>query len=185
MVLLTRIYTRSGDRGKTALGDGSRVSKAAKRVEAIGQVDEINAVIGLARLHTPSAITEDLSHIQNDLFDIGADLCMPDLTATDCLRITAAQVEWLEKKIDTMNTELKPLHSFVLPGGTEAAAFLHLARVVTRRAERVIVEVSNKEPLRPEIIQYVNRLSDYLFVLSRYLNNKGDKDLLWKPGEHR
>jgi cob(I)alamin adenosyltransferase len=185
MVLLSRIYTKSGDRGKTALGDGSRVSKAGKRVEAIGQVDEINAVIGLARLHTKDSVNDDLGHIQNDLFDIGADLCMPDLSATDCLRITSSQVEWLEKKIDTMNTELKPLHSFVLPGGTEPAAFLHLARVVTRRAERAVVELSGKEPLRPEIIQYINRLSDYLFVLSRYLNDKGDKDVLWKPGEHR
>lgn len=185
MVLLSRIYTKSGDRGKTALGDGSRVSKASRRVEAIGQVDEINAVIGIARVHTKASITEDLSHIQNDLFDIGADLCMPDLGAKDCLRITATQVEWLEKKIDTMNTGLAPLHSFVLPGGTEPAAFLHLARVVTRRAERVVVELSNKEPVRPEIIQYLNRLSDYFFVLSRYLNDKGTKDLLWKPGEHR
>ena len=185
MVLLTRIYTKSGDRGKTALGDGSRVSKAAKRVEAIGQVDEINAVIGLARLHTKDTITADLSHIQNDLFDIGADLCMPDLEAKDCLRITASQVEWLEKKIDTMNIELEPLHSFVLPGGSEPAAFLHLARVVTRRAERAVVELGTKEPVRPEIIQYINRLSDYLFVLSRYLNDKGTKDVLWQPGEHR
>lgn len=185
MVLLSRIYTKSGDRGKTALGDGSRVSKASKRVEAIGQVDEINAVIGLARLHTKAPVTEDLAHIQNDLFDIGADLCMPDLEAKDCLRITHTQVEWLEKRIDAMNTDLKPLHSFVLPGGTEPAAFLHLARVVTRRAERVVVELSKKEAIRPEMIQYINRLSDYLFVLSRYLNDKGAKDVLWKPGEHR
>ncbi len=185
MVQLTRIYTKAGDRGKTSLGDGSRVSKATKRVEAIGQVDEINAVIGVARLHTKATVTEDLAHIQNDLFDIGADLCMPDLSAKDCLRITATQIEWLEKKIDTMNTELQPLHSFVLPGGTEPAAFLHLARVVVRRAERMVVELASKEAVRPELIQYLNRLSDYLFVLSRYLNDKGVKDILWKPGEHR
>jgi cob(I)alamin adenosyltransferase len=187
MVVLNRIYTRTGDKGETALGDGTRLPKNALRIGAFGTVDETNATIGLARLHTAGELDAMLARIQNDLFDLGADLCVPQ-TATrneGRLRIADAQVERLEHEIDAMNAELKPLNSFVLPGGTPAAAYLHLARTVARRAERLIVELSQAEPLNPAAIRYINRLSDHLFVASRFANDKGAQDVLWVPGANR
>ena len=190
MVRLTRIYTRGGDRGETSLGDGSRVPKHAPRVAAFGTVDEANAAIGLARLQADADIDAMLGRIQNDLFDLGADLAMPDQgkgPGGARLTATAAQVTWLEHQIDLLNDELKPLRSFVLPGGFEAAAYLHLARTICRRAERLIAELKDQpgESLTPEVLQYVNRLSDYLFVAARYANDKGAADILWRPGENR
>jgi cob(I)alamin adenosyltransferase len=185
MVLLTRIYTRGGDQGRTSLGDGSRVAKHAVRVEAYGNVDETNAVIGLARLHAEGLVDEALARIQNDLFDLGADLCRPDDGTDAHLRIAEPQVERLEREIDQMNAELAPLKSFVLPGGTPAAAFLHLARTVARRAERSVVRLGEQETVNPAALRYLNRLSDYLFVLSRVANGGGSKDVLWVPGANR
>ncbi len=187
MVVLNRIYTRTGDKGTTALGDGTRLPKHSLRIEAFGTVDEANAAIGLARLYTKGAMDEMLARIQNDLFDLGADLCVPETArrAEGRLRIADSQVERLEREIDSMNGELAPLNSFVLPGGTEAAAHLHLARAIVRRAERRIVELADKEPLNPAALRYVNRLSDHLFVAARFANHKGTKDVLWKPGENR
>jgi cob(I)alamin adenosyltransferase len=194
MVRLTRIYTRGGDTGETSLGDGSRVPKQALRVEAFGTVDEANAAIGLARLHVGSPADADtdamLARIQNDLFDLGADLCTPEdserTARKGALRIAAAQVARLEREIDRMNAGLKPLDSFILPGGTPAAAYLHLARTICRRAERVIVELGDSgESVSPEVRSYINRLSDFLFVTSRYLNDKGARDVLWVPGANR
>jgi cob(I)alamin adenosyltransferase len=191
MVRLTRIYTRGGDRGQTSLGDGSRVAKQSLRVEAFGTVDEANAAIGLARLHTGGDPEADamLARVQNDLFDLGADLCTPeggnraaDRRAAGALRIVAAQVERLESEIDAMNAALRPLDSFILPGGTPAAAYLHLARTVTRRAERLACALAAAEPVNPEAIKYLNRLSDHLFVLGRRLNDNGARDVLWRPG---
>jgi cob(I)alamin adenosyltransferase len=187
MVRLTRIYTRGGDKGETSLGDGSRVPKHALRVAAYGTVDEANAVIGIARLHADRAADEMLGRIQNDLFDLGADLCTPEggERAAGALRILAAQVERLEQEIDQMNRTLAPLNSFILPGGTVAAAHLHLARTVTRRAERLVSELAAVEPVNPEALKYLNRLSDHLFVLGRRLNDGGARDVLWRPGAHR
>ena len=196
MVRLTRIYTRVGDKGDTALGDGSRVPKQSLRVEAYGTVDEANAAIGLARLHVgPAADPEAdamLARIQNDLFDLGADLCTPEdsrRVAGDrtrgALRIVGAQVERLEHEIDAMNKALRPLDSFVLPGGSPAAAYLHLARTVARRAERLVCALAAAEPVNPEAIRYLNRLSDHLFVMSRRLNDNGAGDVLWRPGATR
>jgi cob(I)alamin adenosyltransferase len=186
MVQLTRIYTRGGDKGETSLGDGERVSKADLRVEAYGTVDEANAVIGLARLHTEDDADAMLGRIQNDLFDLGADLCLPDgERAVGRLRLLKSQVERLEKEIDAMNAELQPLESFVLPGGIPSAAMLHLARTVIRRAERLIVALATRESVNPETIAYVNRLSDHLFVMARFLNDRGQRDVLWKPGATR
>jgi cob(I)alamin adenosyltransferase len=185
MVLLTRIYTRGGDQGRTSLGDGSRVAKHAVRVEAYGNVDETNAVIGLARLNAEGLVDEALARIQNDLFDLGADLCRPDDGTDAHLRIAEPQVERLEREIDQMNAELAPLKSFVLPGGTPAAAFLHLARTVARRAERSVVRLGEQETVNPAALRYLNRLSDYLFVLSRVANGGGSKDVLWVPGANR
>ncbi|MGE0259454.1 MAG: cob(I)yrinic acid a,c-diamide adenosyltransferase [Alphaproteobacteria bacterium] len=193
MVRLTRIYTRGGDRGQTSLGDGSRVAKQALRVEAFGTVDEANAAIGLARLHTgadPEGSQEAdamLARIQNDLFDLGADLCTPEggSRGAGALRIVAAQVERLEAEIDALNAALRPLDSFILPGGTPAAAHLHLARTVTRRAERLVCALAAAEPVNPEAIRYLNRLSDHLFVLGRRLNDNGARDVLWQPGATR
>jgi cob(I)alamin adenosyltransferase len=186
MVRLTRIYTRGGDRGETSLGDGSRVAKQSLRVEAFGTVDEANAAIGLARLHTGGDPEADamLALIQNDLFDLGADLCTPQggSRASGALRIVAAQVERLEREIDAMNAALRPLASFILPGGTPAAAYLHLARTVTRRAERLVCALAAAEKVNPEAIRYLNRLSDHLFVLGRRLNDNGARDVLWRPG---
>ena len=184
MVKLTRIYTRGGDKGKTSLGDGARVPKQSLRVAAYGTVDEANAAIGLARLHTAGEEDAILARIQNDLFDLGADLCTPEdgRRAAGALRIVASQVRRLETEIDAMNAALRPLTSFVLPGGAPAAAYLHLARTVTRRAERLTCALAEAEKVNPAAIKYLNRLSDHLFVLGRRLNDNGARDVLWQPG---
>jgi cob(I)alamin adenosyltransferase len=187
MVRLTRIYTRGGDGGETSLGDGARVPKHALRVAAYGTVDEANAAIGIARLHADAAADDMLGRIQNDLFDLGADLCTPEdgRRAAGALRIAAAQVERLEREIDAMNAALRPLDSFILPGGTSAAAHLHLARTIIRRAERLVSELARIEPVNPEAFKYLNRLSDHLFVLGRRVNDGGASDVLWRPGANR
>jgi cob(I)alamin adenosyltransferase len=189
MVQLTRIYTRGGDAGQTSLGDGNRVPKHALRVEAYGTVDEANAAIGLCRLYSERAIEADamLARIQNDLFDLGADLCTPEGQERHgpALRIQPAQTLRLEHEIDALNAALAPLNSFVLPGGTPLAAHLHLARTVTRRAERLVTALAEAEPLNPEAVKYLNRLSDHLFVLSRHVNDRGAGDVLWVPGANR
>lgn len=184
---LTRIYTRGGDTGETSLGDGSRVPKYDLRVEAYGTVDETNAVIGVARLHVDAATDDMLARIQNDLFDIGADLCTPEggRKAAGALRILDTQVGRLETEIDAMNAELCPLTSFVLPGGSAAAASLHLARTVARRAERLVTQLAEREPVHATALRYLNRLSDHLFVLARWVNDKGKRDVLWVPGGNR
>lgn len=182
---LDRIYTRSGDDGRTSLGDGKRVPKFDPRVAAYGSIDEANATIGIAILHVEqSDIREVLTRIQNDLFDIGADLCMPERQGEerDVLRTSPRQVVWIEDLIDRFNSSLSPLDSFVLPGGSIASAHLHHARTVTRRAERCIASLAAHEKLGSAILEYVNRLSDLLFVLSRYVNEKGKRDVLWRPG---
>ena len=193
MVQLTKIYTRGGDQGETSLGDGSRVAKHAARVEAYGTVDEANAVIGLVRAQIVSAGTDEqtldtvLSRIQNDLFDLGADLCTPEdgRRAEGALRIVTSQVEWLETEIDKINDRLEPLSSFILPGGTPVAANLHLARTVARRAERCVTNLARSETVNAEAVKYLNRLSDLLFVMSRAANNYGANDVLWVPGANR
>lgn len=186
MVTLSRIYTRGGDEGRTSLGDGARVAKHSPRVEAYGTVDEANATIGLVRLHTTGEADAMLARIQNDLFDLGADLCRPGADVDDGrLRVIDSQVARLEREIDAMNAELAPLRSFVLPGGSAASAYLHLARTVVRRAERLVVALAETEAVNPAAIRYLNRLSDHLFVLARYLNDKGARDVLWVPGAHR
>lgn len=195
-VSLTRIYTRGGDAGQTSLGRGERVPKHDVRVEAYGTVDETNSVIGLARNAIQRAgkhrrlaeADEMLGRIQNDLFDLGADLCTPEgKTKRDeqALRVATSQVERLEREIDAMNAELQPLKSFILPGGSEPASWLHLARTVARRAERCITQLAAEQPLNPEAIKYINRLSDHLFVLARRLNDNGAADVLWVPGGTR
>jgi cob(I)alamin adenosyltransferase len=192
MVVLNRIYTRTGDDGTTALGTGERRRKYDLRIAAYGTLDEANAAIGIARLHTvgEAALDGPLSRIQNDLFDVGADLCTPGKgKGPDGARltVTAAQVTWLENQIDRLNDEMEPLRSFVLPGGFPAAAYLHLARTICRRAERLIAELKDKadESVTPEVLHYVNRLSDFLFVAARYANDKGARDVLWRPGQNR
>lgn len=192
MVKLNKIYTRTGDDGTTALGTGDRVAKYDLRVEAYGTVDETNATIGLARLDTGASAPDldaMLSRIQNDLFDLGADLCFPEETKKGeaALRVTGAQIERLETEIDEMNGALDPLRSFVLPGGTPAAAYLHLARTVCRRAERLVVALAARpdEPVSAQAVGYINRLSDFLFVAARYANDKGASDVLWVPGQNR
>lgn len=193
MVKLNKIYTRTGDKGTTGLGTGERVAKHALRIAAYGTVDEANATIGVARLHIPAdyaRVDQMLLRIQNDMFDLGADLCVPDRGEKlpyEPLRIAAAQVTRLEAEIDELNAELEPLRSFVLPGGTPAAAHLHIARTVTRRAERLISElaVDPAEPVSEPALQFVNRLSDFLFVAGRYVNDKGRGDVLWVPGQNR
>jgi cob(I)alamin adenosyltransferase len=194
MIALTRIYTRTGDGGSTALGSGRRVSKSDLRIEAYGTVDETNAVLGLARLHTTtenlSSLDRMLARIQNELFDLGADLCLPEAPIEKSkapLRILATQVERLEREIDEMNRDLAPLRSFVLPGGHPAAAYLHLCRTICRRAERLIVALSEKpdEKVSGEVLSYVNRLSDHFFVASRWVNAQGPGDVLWFPGATR
>jgi cob(I)alamin adenosyltransferase len=187
MVRLTRIYTRGGDAGETSLGDGARVPKHTLRVAAYGTVDEANAALGIARLHADAAADEMLGRIQNDLFDLGADLCTPEggRRGAGALRIAAAQVERLEREIDAMNATLAPLDSFVLPGGTATAAHLHLARTVIRRAERLVSELAGVEQVNPEALKYLNRLSDHLFVLGRRVNECGALDVLWRPGANR
>ncbi|MDQ2105731.1 cob(I)yrinic acid a,c-diamide adenosyltransferase [Azospirillum isscasi] len=189
MVKLTRIYTRGGDRGQTSLGDGRRVPKHDPRVAAYGTVDEANAVVGLVRLHTAGQPETDamLARIQNDLFDLGADLCTPEAEDPPYppLRILDSQVDRLEAEIDAMNADLAPLTSFILPGGCPAAAHLHLARTVVRRAERLMTELAETEAVNPAAVKYANRLSDHLFVLSRKLNADGASDVLWVPGANR
>jgi cob(I)alamin adenosyltransferase len=186
MVRLTRIYTKGGDGGETSLGDGSRVKKQALRVEAYGTVDEANATIGLARLNADAEVDEMLARIQNDLFDLGADLATPEGGRDKpALRIVAAQTERLEREIDALNAGLKPLDSFVLPGGSPCAAHLHLARTVVRRAERLVAALAERETLNAEALKYLNRLSDHLFVLARHVNDRGGRDVLWQPGANR
>ena len=189
MVTLTKIYTRGGDQGKTSLGDGVRVAKHSLRVQAYGTVDELNATVGLVRLHTGDAADLEamLMRIQNDLFDLGADLCRPGDDASDeaTLRIQETQITRLEREIDAMNGELSPLTSFVLPGGTPAAAHLHLARTVCRRAERLVSALLELEPVNFLALRYLNRLADHFFVASRFVNDKGRLDVLWQPGAHR
>jgi cob(I)alamin adenosyltransferase len=192
MVVLNRIYTRTGDDGSTALGSGERRPKYDLRVAAYGTVDEVNAVIGIARLHAAGNLELDpmLARIQNDLFDVGADLCLPDKgkgPGGARLDVTDAQVEWLERQIDRLNGELAPLRSFILPGGSAAAAYLHLARTVCRRAERLMVELKDRpgESVTAAAIKYVNRLSDFFFVAARFTNDKGSADVLWVPGQNR
>jgi cob(I)alamin adenosyltransferase len=185
MVKLNRIYTKTGDNGTTGLGDGSRVDKDALRVAAFGAVDEANAAIGVARLSAKNKLDAMLAAIQNDLFDLGADLCVPEnkTNAPSRLRLAESQVARLEREIDAMNAKLKPLNSFVLPGGTALAAELHLARTIVRRAERAMVTLAKSEPVGAAALRYINRLSDHLFVASRAAN-KG-KDVLWVPGKNR
>jgi cob(I)alamin adenosyltransferase len=194
MVVLNRIYTRTGDDGTTALGSGERRPKFDLRIEAYGTVDETNAAIGVARLHVKDAPELDamLGRIQNDLFDLGADLAVPEREGKETkkaerLRVVASQVERLERDIDALNEQLAPLTSFVLPGGTQAAAHLHVARTICRRAERVMVELKARpgEPVGEAGIQYMNRLSDFLFVASRAANHNGAGDVLWVPGQNR
>jgi cob(I)alamin adenosyltransferase len=191
MVVLNKIYTRTGDDGTTALGSGQRVAKYDLRVEAYGTLDETNAAIGLARLHTrlsDLALDAMLARIQNDLFDLGADLCFPDETkdARGRLSVTDAQVDRLEAEIDALNHALTPLRSFVLPGGSPEASFLHLARTISRRAERLMVALAAKgEPVGEAGLRYVNRLSDFLFVAARFANDKGKGDVLWVKGQNR
>ena len=187
MVRLTRIYTKGGDAGQTSLGDGQRVAKHNRRVTAYGTVDEANAVIGLARQDCSPEVDDILGRIQNDLFDLGADLCTPEVENPKHppLRVTAKQVAALEREIDRLNADLEPLNSFVLPGGRPTAAWLHLARTVVRRAERAMTQMAEDDRLSPEALRYVNRLSDLLFVLSRHVNGKGRDDLLWVPGANR
>ena len=193
MVVLNRIYTRTGDDGTTALGTGERRKKYDLRVAAYGTLDEVNATVGLVRLHTQGDPVLDamLSRIQNDLFDVEADLCVVGDQGKGPggakLNVTDAQVTWLEQQIDTLNEGLAPLRSFILPGGTPAAAYSHLARTVCRRAERLMVELRDQpgETVTPQALQYVNRLSDFLFVAGRYANDKGARDVLWSPGQNR
>ena len=194
MVVLNRIYTRSGDDGTTALGSGERRKKYDLRVAAYGTLDEVNAALGIVRLHTggDAALDAMLAHIQNDIFDVEADLCILDGSKGKGpggakLNVTGRQVEWIEQQIDTLNEPLLPLRSFILPGGTPAAAYLHLARTMCRRAERLMIELRDQpgEEVTPEAIQYVNRLSDFLFVAGRHANDKGAKDILWQPGQNR
>ena len=190
MVVLNRIYTKTGDTGETALGNGARVAKYSLRVNSYGTVDEANATVGLARLHADGAMDAQLAAIQNDLFDLGADLCRPDM-ARDAdagytpLRMVDAQVSRLESEIDTMNALLEPLRSFVLPGGSPLAAHLHLCRTVSRRAERLVMELAAAEDINPATFRYLNRLSDWFFVASRIANDTGKADVLWVPGKNR
>jgi cob(I)alamin adenosyltransferase len=196
MVILNKIYTRTGDSGTTALGSGERRKKYDLRIAAYGTLDEVNAVIGVARLACAQDARLDalLLRIQNDLFDVEADLCLPDTGETSGkgpggarLAVTDVQVAWLEEQIDGLNEALAPLRSFILPGGSPAAAYLHLARTICRRAERIMVELADVpgETVTPAALRYVNRLSDFFFVASRYANDNGAGDILWKPGANR
>jgi cob(I)alamin adenosyltransferase len=195
MIVLNKIYTRTGDTGTTALGTGTRRPKNDLRIEAYGTIDEANSIIGLARVSTAivpefARVDAMLLCVQNDLFDLGADLCMPEAEikpGQEQLRVIQAQVDRLERKIDDLNAELAPLNSFVLPGGSPAAAALHMARTVTRRAERILVALSlvPGETVGEPLLRYINRLSDFLFVAARYVNRKGEGDILWVPGQNR
>ena len=190
MVVLNKIYTKTGDGGETALGDSSRVSKCSLRVDAYGTVDELNSAVGIARLHADEPLDAKLAAIQNDLFDLGADLCRPldekeDQMERKPLRIVSSQVDRLEQEIDAINERLSPLRSFVLPGGSELSAALHLCRTIARRAERCTVELGLSEPLSSHALRYLNRLSDWLFVAARAANRDGADDVLWVPGANR
>ena len=187
MVKLDKIYTRGGDAGETSLGDGRRVAKHDLRVVAYGTVDEANAVIGLVRLHTTGEDDAMLARIQNDLFDLGADLCTPHdgRHAKGALRVSEEQVKRLEAEIDAMNAQIAPLTSFILPGGSPASAHLHHARTVIRRAERMMTGLAEVEEVNPEAVKYANRLSDHLFVMARRMNDNGRADVLWTPGANR
>ncbi|NSX55632.1 cob(I)yrinic acid a,c-diamide adenosyltransferase [Parasulfitobacter algicola] len=190
MVVLNKIYTKTGDAGETALGNGARVAKHSMRVTAYGTVDEANSTVGMARLHTQGDLDDRLAAIQNDLFDLGADLCRPDMEKDAVseyppLRVSDAQVTRLETEIDVMNDKLEPLRSFILPGGSALAAHLHLCRTVSRRAERLSVELATMEAINPAAVKYLNRLSDWFFVAARIANNDGKDDVLWVPGANR
>ena len=188
MVVLNKMYTRTGDDGTTALGSGARIKKYDLRVDAYGTLDEVNAVIGVARLHTKGDLDALLARIQNDLFDVEADLCLSEKGPGGArLTVTDAQVTWIEGEIDRFNDELAPLKSFILPGGKPAAAYMHLARTICRRAERIMVELRDQpgEEVTDASLKYVNRLSDFLFVAGRYANDKGARDVLWAPGQTR
>ncbi len=190
MVVLSKIYTKTGDAGETALGNGARVAKHSPRVTAYGTVDETNAFVGLARQHSEGEMDAALQRIQNDLFDLGADLCRPDMERDHeagyvPLRILASQVGRLESEIDAMNSRLQPLRSFILPGGSPLAAQLHVCRTVCRRAERLAVELATMEEVNPEAVKYLNRLSDWFFVAGRIANDDGRDDVLWVPGATR
>jgi cob(I)alamin adenosyltransferase len=193
MVRLNKIYTRTGDNGTTGLVDGSRVAKHDARMEAIGAVDEANSALGLAALVLHGEAAADVRRLQNDLFDLGADLATPasnhggdDFTPSEMvLRIVPAQAEWLERRIDALNENLPPLRSFILPGGSEAAARVHLARAAVRRAERAMTALAAGTPVNPAALAFANRLSDYLFVLARAVNAEGEGDVLWQPGANR
>lgn len=190
MVVLNKIYTKTGDAGETALGNGARVAKHAMRVTAYGTSDELNAIVGLARLHATGDLDAQLQRIQNDLFDLGADLCLPDMEKDSerdypPLRVSDSQVTRLETEIDAMNTRLEPLRSFILPGGSVLSAHLHQCRTVARRAERLAVELATMEAVNSAAIKYLNRLSDWFFVAGRIANNDGKDDVLWVPGANR
>lgn len=187
MVVLSKIYTKTGDAGETALGNGARVAKHSLRVSAYGTVDETNATVGLARLHAPAEMDAALARISNDLFDLGADLCTPNRHMDESLpytplRMIEPQTQRLEAEIDAMNANLQPLRSFILPGGSPLAAHLHLCRTVCRRAERLVVEAATMEDVNPEAVKYLNRLSDWFFVAGRIANENGARDVLWVPG---
>jgi cob(I)alamin adenosyltransferase len=183
MVQLTRIYTRGGDKGKTSLGSGKRVSKTDSRIVAIGEVDELNSTLGVCRLSLPPEHQPLFHRLQNDLFDVGADLCMDDLQQAGVLRIQASQVLWLEETIDHFNKDLSPLRSFVLPGGSALSATLHVSRAVARRAERALIALQADTAINQQVVIYLNRLSDLLFVLARFFNQRGEGDILWQPGK--
>src|SRR6056297_1440244 len=190
MVVLNKIYTKTGDDGETALGNGARVAKHAMRVTAYGTTDELNSVVGVARLHASDEIDQLLSLIQNDLFDLGADLCRPDMEQDaeaeyPPLRMVPAQVDRLEAEIDAMNAHLEPLRSFILPGGSALSAHMHQCRTVARRAERHVVQLATMESVNPAAVKYLNRLSDWFFVAARIANDGGKADVLWVPGANR
>ncbi|THH35027.1 cob(I)yrinic acid a,c-diamide adenosyltransferase [Aliishimia ponticola] len=190
MIVLNKIYTKTGDAGETALGNGARVAKHSMRVAAYGTSDELNSFVGVARLHADGEIDAALNRIQNDLFDLGADLCRPDMEQDaeaeyPPLRMIDAQVERLEAEIDRMNSALEPLRSFILPGGSVLSAQLHVCRTVSRRAERMAVELATMEAVNPAAVKYLNRLSDWFFVAARVANNGGKDDVLWVPGANR
>ncbi len=190
MVTLNKIYTKTGDAGETALGNGSRVAKHSMRVTSYGTVDELNATVGMARLHASGDMDAQLAMIQNDLFDLGADLCRPDMekdaeSEYPVLRVSDAQITRLEAELDAMTQSVEPLKSFILPGGSALAAHLHLSRTVARRAERLTVELATVESVNPVAVKYLNRLSDWFFQASRIANDNGRNDVLWVPGANR
>lgn len=185
MVKLNSITTKTGDDGTTGLVGGTRISKSSMRIQAIGMVDEVGASLGVALTYLAAEQAALLRHVQNDLFDLGADLATPDAALEGALRISAQQVAWLEDKQAELQARLQPLNSFLLPGGSQAAAYVHLARAMVRRAETHIVALHQSEQLNPHLLQYINRLSDFLFVLGRVLNNDGKDDVLWVAGQHR